>query len=111
MSTELQKLNEQKKLAQWAERITECRNSGLTVKTWCKENGVGEQSYYKWQRRVFAMVKAQTETQFAAVTPLSAERNDLQIAVTVQTAGITADIHNGADPVTVEAVLRILKLC
>jgi len=48
MSTELQQLNEQKKLTLWAERITECRNSGLTVKTWCKENGVGEQSYYKW---------------------------------------------------------------
>ncbi len=28
------------KVALWAERISECRNSGLSVKTWCKEKGV-----------------------------------------------------------------------
>ena len=39
MSTELQQLNGQTKVALWAERISECRNSGLSVKTWCKEKG------------------------------------------------------------------------
>lgn len=49
MSTELQQLNGQNKVALWAERISECRNSGLSVKTWCKEKGVCEQTYYKLQ--------------------------------------------------------------
>ena len=40
MSTELQQLNVQTKVAMWAERISACRNSGLNVKSWCKENGV-----------------------------------------------------------------------
>ena len=48
MGRELQTLNGQNKLALWAERISECRNSGQNVKTWCKENGGGEQTYYKW---------------------------------------------------------------
>ena len=111
MSTELQQLNVQTKVAMWAERISACRNSGLNVKNWCKENGVGEQTYYKWQRRVFALAKAQHESQFAEVTPTMTNLGARQPAITIHGTGIAADIHNGADPATVEAVFHILKLC
>lgn len=111
MSTELQKMNGQQTLAIWAERIAECRNSGLSVKTWCKQNQVCEQTYYRWQKRVFALAKAQHKAQFAEVTPILPAQNNSPVAITVHVAGISADIHNGADSATVESVLRILKLC
>ena len=111
MSTELQQLNGQNKLALWVERISSCRNSGLSVKTWCKENGVCEQTYYKWQKKLFAMAKTQQELQFAEVTPVMAMNSGSQIAISIHASGLAADIHNGADPTTVESVLRILKLC
>ena len=37
---ELRQLNEQNKLAVWAERVTECRNSGQSVLAWCKEHSI-----------------------------------------------------------------------
>ena len=111
MSTELQQLNVQTKVSMWAERISACRNSGLNVKTWCKENGVCEQTYYKWQKKIFAMAKAQQEQRFAEVTPVMSGSGNGQIALSIHADGIAADIHNGADPTTVESVLRILKLC
>ena len=110
MSRELQTLNWQNKLALWAGRISECRNSGQNVKTWCRENGICEQTYYKWQRRLFEMAQAQQEVSFAEVTSLQAVRSG-EVAVTVHIAGAEADIHNGADAATVETVLRILKSC
>ena len=110
MSKDLQTLNGQNKLALWAERISECRSSGMPVKTWCRENGVNEQTYYKWQRRLFAMAQAQQEVQFAEVTPVRPV-NCGNVAVTVRIAGAEADIHSGADAATVETVLRILKSC
>ena len=61
MSRELQTLNGQNKLALWAGRISECRNSGQNVKTWCRENGICELTYYKWQRRLLEMAQAQPE--------------------------------------------------
>ena len=96
-------------MAEWAGRISACRNSGMAVKTWCKENGICEQTYYKWQRRLFAMAQAQQEVRFAEVTPSAAGCGN--VAVTVRLAGAEADIHSGADAATVETVLRILKLC
>ena len=74
MGRKLQTLNGQNKLALWAGRISECRNSGQNVKTWCRENGICEQTYYKWQRRLFEMAQAQQEISFAEVTPLQTGR-------------------------------------
>ena len=56
------------KLTLWAGRISECRNSGQNVKAWYRENGVCEQTYYKWQKRLFEMAQSQQEIQFAEVT-------------------------------------------
>ena len=111
MGTGLQQLNGQNKVALWAERISECRNSGLSVKSWCKGKGICEATYYKWQKRIFTMAQAQQEPRFAEVTPVLEAKRDSQIAVSIQAGDVEANIHNGADPATVESVLRILKLC
>ena len=103
-------MNQENKLALWTGRISECRSSGQNVKVWCKENGICEQTYYKWQRRLFQMSKAQQEVRFAEVTPAQTVRT-CNVAVTVRMAGAEADICNGADAVTVETVLRVLKSC
>ena len=110
MRTELQEITAQSKLAEWAGKISECRSSGMPVKTWCKQNSVCEQTYYKWQRRLFEMAQAQQEVQFAEVTPVRPAACS-NVAVTVRLAGAEADIHSGADAATVETVLRILKSC
>ena len=110
MDRELQTLNGQNKLALGAGRISECCSSGQKGKDWCRENGICEQTYYKWQRRLFEMAQAQQEVSFAEVTPLQAVRSG-KVSVTVRMAGAEADIHSGADAATVETVLRILKSC
>lgn len=110
MSGELQTRNGQNKLALWAGRISACRNSGQKVKTWCKENSICEQTYYRWQKRLFEMAKARQEVQFAEVTPAQSVHAG-NVAVTVRIAGAEVDIHSGADAATVETVLEILKSC
>ena len=110
MGKDLQTLNGQNKLALWVGRISECRSSGQNVKAWCRENGVCEQTYYKWQKRLFEMAQLQQEAQFAEVTPVRPLRCG-NVAVTVRISSAEADICNGADAATVEMVLQILKSC
>ncbi len=111
MAGELQVLNMQNKMAEWAARISERRDSGQSVRNRCKENGICEQIYYKWQRKLFALAKAQQEVQFAEVTPLHDQCRSGDIAITVRLTGGEADIRAGADAGTIETVLRILKSC
>ena len=109
MSRELQTLNQQNKLAIWAERVTECRNSGLKVKDWCKENGISEQTYYRWQKRIYELSQPKHEVNFAEITPNHSVYSTA--AVTLRINGIEADIYTGADTAIIETVLRVLKTC
>lgn len=110
MSSALQTLNEQNKMAEWAGRIAECRNSGLSVKEWCSNHNLCTQTYYRWQKRLFDLTHAQQEVQFGEVTPLQPVRAG-DVAVTVRIAGTEVDVCNGADAATVETVIRILRIC
>lgn len=109
MTKGLSVVNQQQKLSEWAERVAECRKSGLSVRTWCQENGVCEQTYYRWQRRLYDLAQNQQENRFAEVTPQALNRSD--IAVTVQIGDVEMAVHNGADATTVEAVLWAVKSC
>ena len=111
MEQSLQVMSKQERLENWTARIMACRGSGMTVRAWCRENGLSEKTYYYWQRRLFqALLEQQKvhETAFAEVTPPVCSGS---VAVTVRIAGAVADIHPGADAATVETVLRILKSC
>ena len=112
MSSGLQVYNEQNRLSEWAQVVSQCRGSGMTVRQWCEENGISLSSYYKWQRKVYAAAQAQQEARFVEVTPVQpASVAVSDVSVTVRVAGAEADIHSGADAATVEMVLRVLKLC
>lgn len=110
MSSALQVMNMDQTAAEWADRIRSCRGSGLSVRQWCSDHKLSPQTYYRWKKRLFDMVKAQQEIQFADVTP---ERPSPVggVAVTVRISGAEVDIHNGADAATIEAVLRAVKSC
>ena len=112
MEQSLQVLSRQERLASWSEKIMACRNSGMSVRGWCRENGVAEKTYYYWQRRLFETLSRQqgTTPAFAEITPPQPVYSG-NVAVTVRIAGTEADIHSGADAATVETVLRVLKSC
>lgn len=109
MSKGLSVVNQQQKLSEWAERVSACRNSGLSVRAWCQENDVCEQTYYRWQRRLYDLAQEEREGGFAEIAPI--RRTTGSIAVTVQIGSVELAVHNGADAATVEAVLRAMKSC
>lgn len=109
MAKTLQTINQENTISLWAERITDCRNSNLSVVQWCRENGVCVQTYYRWQKKLFTMAQAQQDNSFVEVTPRATHSGN--IAVTVRIGNVEADIHSGADAAIIETVLRVLKSC
>ena len=43
------------KYAEWISMVEDCRNSGLPVRVWCKENFVGYKTYYYRLRKLRSM--------------------------------------------------------
>ena len=40
------------KVQEWSARVAECRNSGISVKAWCREHGIAFKTYYNWERQI-----------------------------------------------------------
>ena len=106
MEKSLQTLNSQKQISVWSERIAACRSSGISVSTWCEENGISTASYYKWQKKLFHLA-AQSSPQFAEVCVAPPAK----ISATVHLGNVSVDIHSGADAETTAMLLRILQPC
>ena len=46
-------IKHQARLAQWRDKIVDCRSNGNNVKRWCAENNVSDATYYRWEREIF----------------------------------------------------------
>ena len=104
MGTGLQTLNGQNALRLWNERITACRCSGMSVRDWCRENGVSPGSYYRWQRRLYELA-AEQRTEFAEVHI----RSTAAAVAVLHLPGGDVEVLPGADEETLRAVCRALS--
>ena len=108
METGLQKLNRQQKMAQWGERISSCRSSGLTVAQWCSENGISLTSYYKWQHRLFEMAATGGSPEFVEVTPRRGSGNSVAV---IHIGEAEVEVLPGIDTNTLQVICKVLKTC
>jgi hypothetical protein len=95
------------KADEWAERIAAQPRSGISVKQFCKEQGLTEYSFYAWRKRLqergavrFALVERNARQQ---------ERPAEAVLELVLTTGERLRIGTGVDTATLRAVLDILR--
>lgn len=79
----------------------------MNVKDWCRANGVCEQTYYRWQRKLYELTVSQAEPVFVEM-PV---RSTLSTTATIVSGELSIDIHHGADSETIFAIIRALKQC
>lgn len=110
MEKDLQLLGKNQRMEKWAQRISECRSSGLTVRHWCEQHEINEKTYYYWQRRIWESMNESRSGRFVQVPaePISADQN---MAVRIRINGAEAEICAGTDAATIEAVCRAFRAC
>ncbi|TJX60396.1 hypothetical protein E8P77_20210 [Soehngenia saccharolytica] len=103
--------------AKWAEIIKDHNSSGLSISQWCKENEISKTKFYYWQRviREESLIKAGTlavtgQAQFVEVKPSveTTKLNQEGICAVLRSNGNEIEILNGANPNTLETILKIL---
>jgi transposase len=95
------------KADEWAERTAAQGRSGMSVKQFCKEQGVTEYSFYAWRKRLqekgpvrFALVEGRARRQ---------ERTAEPVLELVLGNGERLRIGTGVDTATLRAVLDVLR--
>ena len=94
------------KADQWRERIAEQERTGVSVKQFCKQQGLTEYSFYAWRKRLrrqapvcFALVER-------GVLPRLPTETSLEL---VLTSGERLRIAAGVDAATLRTVLEVLR--
>ena len=102
----LQKLAKPK-ADEWAERIAAQQRSGMSVKQFCKEQGLTEYSFYAWRKRL-----QETGPVRFALVERSARRQERTVEAVLELVLATGErlrIGVGVDAATLRTVLDALR--
>ena len=89
---------------EWRQRITDCKNSGMSVKAWCRENGVATSFYYHYLRKIRESVLVENQL-------VSIEKPTISEGIRIESAGITVTLPESVSKEQLTAVLSALKSC
>ena len=97
------------KADEWAERIAEQQRSGMSVKQFCKEQGLTEYSFYAWRKRL--QERSEGPVRFALVEKRARrqERTAEAVLELMLATGERLRIGAGVDTATLRAVLDVLR--
>lgn len=113
MANSLQELNTSQALEEWAVQIKECRNSGLTVREWCKSKGINTHKFYYWQKKLFITLSGQKTTEFAEL-PLPENPQypcSQEVIAKITINGIAVEVFGNASHTQIAMLLTALKQC
>lgn len=104
MGSALQTYKKNEKLAVWAQRVQECRASGLGVARWCEENGISKYTYYEWQKKVFDAAEEASKgaPEFVEIV---CSNDGRAVASVVSKGGLVVDIYSA------DALIEVLREC
>ena len=105
----------------WIQRFKECRESSMTVRAWCRANGINEKTYYYWMRKIKKEAFGSLPQECRQVTtpfgekkifaevsvPMSVRAGN--VAATIDIGRVRVDVHNGADAETLQNLFRIIS--
>lgn len=96
------------RLQQWAEMIRACRESGLSNKEFCRQNGISEKTYYYWLRRLRQVACENTQPKLVRLEAAKEQEGE-HCAILLRYKDAELEIQAGTDRDTITAVLQALK--
>lgn len=94
---------------QWVQTIRACRESGLSNRAYCQQNGISEKTYYYWLRKLRErMVQDEMAPQLIKLSN-NPELATSTTALCLKFKGVELEIPQGTDPETLTMVLSAIK--
>lgn len=104
------------RLEQWKKIISECQNSGMSIRSWCVQNGLKEHSYYYYLKKLREQAIKDFPVPMKEEKPVVFQKLEVQpsiqntkAAVVIRLPNAVLEINEGASQQTVQAVLHALQ--
>ena len=104
------------KLQEWAAQMQDCRSSGLSVRAWCRQEGINATTYYRWERELLAAAQIvpqqAADVTFAELPAVKqASCNVAERFATLHIGSASLDIYSGCDVEQLKMLVNLLRLC
>jgi len=111
------------RLAHWWSVLQSRKESGLSIRYWCRENGIGEKRYYYWQRKIREatcrkLLATETEADNKSLVPSGwaicefTKSKTLASTVTVEIGKFRVSVGSDTSSAHLEKICRVLmSLC
>lgn len=93
---------------EWAEKISDCQSSGLSVADWCSANGINPKTYYYHLRKIREVICEQIPVE-VNLPSVRAEVQTFDNTIKVRVSGAVVEIPDGVSENTLASVIRVLK--
>lgn len=120
-----QKVTQEYRMNQWIGIVRECRDSGQTVISWCKEHDIDTRKYYYWLKKIrTAACKALPQiNEEGSIVPLEIQETSLSAPIdtddvakgtavadiVIRLESAVLEIHNNASSSLIENTIRALN--
>lgn len=93
------------RINEWRQLIHERQQSGQSVRAWCLQNGIRENSYYYWLRIIRREALRETENRSGALVRVEPEKLAVETVspqpssggIVIRTHGVEAEFPSGTD--------------
>ena len=90
------------RINEWRQLIHERQQSGQSVRAWCLQNGIRENSYYYWLRIIRREALRETENRSGALVRVEPEVETVSPqpssgGIVIRTHGVEAEFPSGTD--------------
>ena len=93
----------------WQMVIETCKESGLSIAAFCKQEGISEAAYYYWRRKLAGSIPKPNEKSPPDFLEVVMPKNNTITLELVLSSGNTLRINPGADNKILSNVLSALK--
>lgn len=98
-------VREEYRLQQWGQIVQQCRESGMSNRDFCRQNGITEKTYYYWLRKLRMAGASKDSPQLVELERPDSARE--RIHIRFRDAEMT--LPAGADADAITAILRSLQ--
>ena len=105
------------RMNEWKHLIHERQQSGQSVRAWCRQNGIRENSYYYWLRIIREEALRETENRSGALVRVEPEKLTVETVspqpssrgIVIRAHGVETEFPSGADIGILAAFVKALS--
>lgn len=96
-------------IEQWKERVSNQRDSGLSIAAWCRQNNIATQTFYYWRDKFYPKPSLKRADFKEALSQQNIDTQTRKSGVSLQYLGFCINLEQNFDKAVLKGCLELLK--